>query len=375
MMTNAVKIIGLTGNIATGKSVVRRMLSNFGALGIDADDISHRMLYPGAPAYQPVVDAFGVQILSSQDKISREKLGEIVFNDKQKLNELEKLIHPWVTKAIKKRAQKTSAPLVIIEAIKLFESDLIDLCDTIWVSHASEEHQLRRLQKNRHLSHEQALERISAQSLQSEKILKADAVINTEGTFKNTWEHIQNALNQLNDTIQVDNHPTSKNINNSNDWHMGSAKLLLKKERMHQWKCLTSLNSQEIYKYLGTQMILPLFQDKQCESLIFWDNWDFTAAMSIVYPDMMSETNTTSIFNAFQDHAQYNQCEVLLLPESCIASMNIHPGDFGYKQQIVTKLSYPSWQAAAKKQTQKDHAEIWVKVIAQPIETEERLTS
>jgi len=372
-MTNTTVIIGLTGNIATGKSVVRRMLANSGALGIDADDISHRMLYQGAPAYQPVIDAFGDQILSSQGEISRGKLGKIVFNDEQKLITLENLIHPWVTKAIEKRIQKTTAPLVVVEAIKLFESNLIELCDSIWVSHASEGHQIKRLQQTRNMSRTQAMERISAQHPQSEKVAGADVVISTEGSFKNTWESVQNALNSLNDTIQVDNLFLSQNINNSKSWHVGSARQLGNKKWINEWKALTHFTTQELYQHLGTQMILPLFQNKQYISLILWENWDFTASMSAVFPYLMMEEISSTVFDAFHNHAQYNQSEILLLPDRFIASRDINPQISGYTKQLIAELSYPSWREAAKKQSQQDQTEIWAKVIAQPIETEEHL--
>ncbi|MDY6868182.1 MAG: dephospho-CoA kinase [Chloroflexota bacterium] len=373
-MTDAKIIIGLTGNIATGKSVVRRMLANSGALGIDADDISHRMLYPGAPAYQPVIDAFGDQILSSRGQILRGKLAEIVFEDEEKLRQLENLIHPWVTKVIEKRIQMAPASLIIIEAIKLFESDLINICDYIWVSHASEDHQLTRIQQTRHMSQEQAMARISAQPSQSEKVANADTVINTEGTFKNTWKQVQKALTRLNDTIQEDILSASLNVNNSIGWHIGSVRQLRDKEWMENWKSLTNFTSQEIFQRLGAQLILPLVQNMRPQSLIFWDNLDFTATMSTVFPTLMNEARTSFVFDAFQCHALYNQCEVLFLPNRFIESRDINPEDFGYAKRLIADLSYPSWQTAAKKGTLENQNEIWAKVIARPIETLDHLT-
>ena len=74
-------VIGLTGNIATGKSAVRRMLEHLGAYGIDADALSHRAIAKGAPGYQKVIDAFGKWIVDSDGEIDRAKLGRLVFND------------------------------------------------------------------------------------------------------------------------------------------------------------------------------------------------------------------------------------------------------------------------------------------------------
>ncbi len=373
MMTDAKKIIGLTGNIATGKSVVRRMLANSGALGIDADDISHRVLYPGAPAYQSVIDAYGEGILSSQGQILRGKLGEIVFKDEEKLHQLEDIIHPWVTKAIKKRIQLAEAPLIIIEAIKLFESDLIDICDTVWVSQASEAHQLRRLKQTRHMSREQAMARITAQPPQKQKLADADIIINTEGTFKQTWKSVQQAIKRLNDTIQLDNQPSLPNIKNSNDVQLSSARQLLDTYWMEQWKSLTHTNDQAIYQRLGGQMALPLVQNNHTKSLVFWSNWGFTATLSALFPNLADESHASIVLNAFHRHAQYHQSEILFLPHQKITLEGIDLKGFGYAKQKIADISYPSWQAAAKKGALENQNEIWSKIIAQPVETLDHL--
>jgi dephospho-CoA kinase len=87
-------VIGLTGNIATGKSVVRRMLEHLGAYTIDADALSHRVISKGAPGYQPVLDKFGSWLLDKDGQINRNKLGHLVFADKDALQQLETIIHP-----------------------------------------------------------------------------------------------------------------------------------------------------------------------------------------------------------------------------------------------------------------------------------------
>ena len=89
-------IIGLTGNIATGKSVVRRMLEHLGAYTIDADALSHRVIARGAPGYQPVLDKFGNWLLDKEGQIDRSKLGRLVFSDGEALTQLEAIIHPFV---------------------------------------------------------------------------------------------------------------------------------------------------------------------------------------------------------------------------------------------------------------------------------------
>jgi dephospho-CoA kinase len=88
-------VIGLTGNIATGKSVVRRMLEHLGAYGIDADALAHRAIAKGAPGYKAVVDTFGKWILDPDQQINRGKLGKIAFADPHALSLLEGIVHPW----------------------------------------------------------------------------------------------------------------------------------------------------------------------------------------------------------------------------------------------------------------------------------------
>jgi dephospho-CoA kinase len=127
-------IIGLTGNIATGKSVVRRMLEHLGAYTIDADALSHRAIAKDAPGYKPVIETFGKWILGSDGQINRSKLGGLVFRDSEALENLENIIHPLVGQAIDILVQRASQRVVVIEAIKLIESELRLACDSIWGS-------------------------------------------------------------------------------------------------------------------------------------------------------------------------------------------------------------------------------------------------
>jgi dephospho-CoA kinase len=114
-------VIGVTGNIATGKSVVRRILEHVGAFGIDADGLAHRAMSPGAPAYQPILDTFGRWILAADGQIDREKLGKVVFTDPEALGRLEALTHPIVSQVINLLV-KRAARRWVIEAIGLVRS-------------------------------------------------------------------------------------------------------------------------------------------------------------------------------------------------------------------------------------------------------------
>ncbi len=186
-------VIGLTGNIATGKSVVRKMLEHLGAYGIDADALSHRAIMKGAPGYQPVVDTFGKFILSPDGQIDRAKLGGIVFPNPQAMASLEAIVHPLVREAADVLVRRAKPQVIVIEAIKLLEGELRSYCDTIWVTDATPKTQIARLVQRRNLSQDEAQGRIKAQNPQAEKQNAAQVVIRNDGSFEKTWQEVLEA--------------------------------------------------------------------------------------------------------------------------------------------------------------------------------------
>lgn len=183
-------VVGLTGNIATGKSVARKMMEHLGAYGIDADTLSHRTMMKGAPGYQAVIDTFGKWVLGADGQIDRQKLGKLVFPNPEALASLEAIIHPLVRQAVDILVRRAKPPIIVLEAIKLMEGDLHRYCDEIWVTDASQQTQLDRLMQRRDMEQDVAQERISAQGAQSEKLSAADIVINNDGSFESTWEQV-----------------------------------------------------------------------------------------------------------------------------------------------------------------------------------------
>lgn len=182
MMGQKPFIVGLTGNIATGKSTVLRYLAERGAHIIDADRLTHQAMEPGGLAHQAILDAFGAEIVGPDGRINRPALGQIVFNDLLALQRLEAIVHPAVLALAQAEIEATEAPIVVIEAIKLIEAQrLARLCDEIWVVTASPQTQLRRLREQRGMSEAEAQKRMAAQSAQSEKITHADRVIDNDG--------------------------------------------------------------------------------------------------------------------------------------------------------------------------------------------------
>ena len=190
-------VIGLTGNIATGKSVVRRMLEHLGAYTIDADALAHRVISKGAPGYQPVLDRFGTWLLDKDGQIDRAKLGRLVFADGQALAQLEDIIHPYVSQAVDLLIKRSTQNVVVVEAIKLLESDLRSKCDAIWVTDADQKVQIERLVGKRGMSQDDATQRIHSQSAQQEKIAAATVVVKNNGSMEDLWKEVNQAWKRL----------------------------------------------------------------------------------------------------------------------------------------------------------------------------------
>jgi len=190
-------VIGLTGNIATGKSIVRQMLQHLGAYTIDADSLAHQVMMPGAPAYKPVVATFGQFIVGPDGRIDRNTLGRLVFSNPDALKKLEEITHPIIRQGIIALAARAQQRVIVIEAIKLLEGDLANMVDSIWVVDASPATQYRRLIEKRKMSEADAKQRILAQQPQAEKLKRAHVVIKNDGSIEDTWKQVQIAFNNV----------------------------------------------------------------------------------------------------------------------------------------------------------------------------------
>lgn len=184
-------IIGLTGNIATGKSAVMRLAAERGALTIDADRIVHELLDGDIAIQEAVAAEFGPDVRYADGRVNRGAVGAIVFEDPDALRRLEAVLHPATRLAIARRVQDATADVIMIEAIKLLEGPLADACDQIWVTTCSAATQLERLRVCRGMEEEVALARIAAQPPQIEKVQRADVVIDTSGTMRETQDQFE----------------------------------------------------------------------------------------------------------------------------------------------------------------------------------------
>lgn len=179
-------ILGLTGNIATGKSAVLRLADERGALTIDADKLVHRLMDSDEAIQKQVTAAFGAEVQREDGRIDRKALGNIVFDNKAALLNLEAILHPAVRRHIFQQIDESDASIIMVEAIKLLEGDLADACHQIWVTRCSQTVQMERLRVCRGLDTESASMRIRTQSPQEEKVAMADVVIETDGLLADT---------------------------------------------------------------------------------------------------------------------------------------------------------------------------------------------
>ncbi len=189
-------LIGLTGNIATGKSLVGRMLGELGARVIDADELVRDLQRQGTRVYAAIVAEFGAGILRPDGEIDRARLGAWVFSDPEALRRLESIVHPAAGRAIEAQISGIEQvshenTVVVIEAIKLIEAGLSRRCNALWVVTSGPKAQLERLMRTRGLTEVDARLRIEAQPPQSDKAALADVLIENDGTLADLREQIK----------------------------------------------------------------------------------------------------------------------------------------------------------------------------------------
>lgn len=206
-------IIGLTGNIATGKSTVCEILEQLGARVIDADKLAHAALKRGAPAWRGVIDAFGYDILQADGNVDRRKLGAVVFGDAAKLRVLEQLTHPAVgTELALMVRDALNAPgaqeqVLVVEAVKLYEAGMHEFMDALWVVTAPIEEQRRRLMQDRGMSQADADARLAAQPALDAKLARADVVIDNGASIEETRVQVLRAFAMIDPATAIDKTP------------------------------------------------------------------------------------------------------------------------------------------------------------------------
>lgn len=175
-------VVGLTGGVATGKSTVAKMFQQCGAVVIDADQLARQVVEPGKPAWRAIVKLFGKTILKEDRSLDRQAIGNIVFRNRTKRRQLERIIHPRVAREqqrlVRQIAKRKPRAVILYEVPLLFEAGVDKRVDTIVVVTADRNTQITRLKTRNGLSRAEALHRISSQMPLAKKIQQADHVLN-----------------------------------------------------------------------------------------------------------------------------------------------------------------------------------------------------
>ncbi len=185
-MTARPFVIGVTGNIACGKSLVLETLAELGAETIDADTVYHELIVAGSPLWGALRDRFGPSIIASEQTIDRRALGRLVFSDPTLLAELDALTHPAVVHAIRCQIEESSAQVIAVDAVKLIDSGLDRACDAVWVVTCRPEQSIERLMRRNDLSRDAAAARVASQPSAEANLARADLNIDNGCTREQT---------------------------------------------------------------------------------------------------------------------------------------------------------------------------------------------
>ena len=350
-------VIGLTGNIATGKSLVRKMLEHVGAFGIDADALANRAIQKGSPGYQSVIDAFGRYLLDENGQINRARLGQVVFSDLQALAELEAIIHPLVRQAIDVLIKKSTSRVVVIEAIKLLESPLHESCDVIWVTTSGTSHQMSRLQRQRDMSPEDAELRMTAQSSQEEKVSQADTVILNNSSIERTWEQVRAAWKLLFPSIEDSLVSTAVTRKISTPATSG---IQILKARPGQAASIADFlqeqwgdqapSQEDIMDSFGDKAYLLLQDGDTIAGSLGWKVENLVARVDDIalHPNWPLKQTLSSLIAEVESASLELQCEIsLIFVEQSLAQHEDIWTELGYHPREIQTLDAGAWQEAA----------------------------
>lgn len=196
------RVIGLTGGIATGKSTVSNYLRTVNIPVIDADLISREIVQPGSPGLGKLVETFGKDLLTSDGHLNRPALAQKIFHNEAMREQVNQLLHPLIYQTMSDQVAQyrtKGEKLVVLDIPLLFETNTSDCFDTIWLVYIAETIQLERLMKRDSLNEEAAVARIASQLSIEEKKGLADVIIDNTGSIEETIEQVQAVLNSLDD--------------------------------------------------------------------------------------------------------------------------------------------------------------------------------
>lgn len=194
-------ILGVTGNIASGKSTIAGGFAQLGAALLDADQLARDVVAPASPVLQQLVEKFGSDILQPDGQLDRDRLGAIIFADPAARQELNRIMHPAIGQLAVERLQqlkhKPEIPLIVYEAPLLFEAGAEGRVDKVLVVKIDPQVQLHRLMQRDIIDEKAAQQKINAQMPQEEKLARADYVIDNSGTVEEALEQVDRLWTEL----------------------------------------------------------------------------------------------------------------------------------------------------------------------------------
>ena len=353
-------IIGLTGNIATGKTVVRRMLEHLGAYTIDADTLSHRAIAKGAPGHQPTVEAFGNWILDPHGEIDRAKLGGLAFRDPDALARLEAIVHPLVREAVDILVRRAKQSVIVLEAIKLLEGELKTRCDSIWVTYAPPAVQVERLIKQRNMSRDEAQQRVSAQGPQTDKIALANVVIRNIGSYDDLWQQVEEAWKR---TVPAGAPP---DISPKTQTRGGS--LGIKRGRPQDAAAIAAflnrlgrsglqLTADDIMAQFGEKAYMLLQLNRELVGIAGWQVENLVVRTTDLYlePGVDIDTALSILIQEIETVSADLQCEAsLVFPRMAVLAGAAVWEKLGYESRAPEELTVGAWTDAAKESMPSD---------------------
>jgi len=197
---NSSLVLGITGGIGSGKSTVSGILEEMGAAVIDADMISRQVVMPGERALEELTEAFGRDILDESGQLDRKGLARIVFDNSEKLLELNAIVHKYVAQRIKDNVKEQllkKTKIIVIDAPIPIKTGFLDLCQKVWTVAADEELRIKRIMERNGMTYEEAVSRINSQLKEQEYIKIAHTVIYNNHDYSHLREEVKSQLNGL----------------------------------------------------------------------------------------------------------------------------------------------------------------------------------
>lgn len=336
-------VIGITGSIGSGKSVVRRMLERLGAYGIDADQISHQAIKKGAPGYEPVVRAFGSWMLTEEGEVDRAKLARLVFQEPEALSLLESIVHPLVEQAVSALVKRSRRSVVAVEAIKLLDSALGPEMDSVWVVTAPLEVRIDRLVVDRHMEEEDARRRISAQGDGRALVAQADVVIDNGGGLESTWGQV---LEKWQNVVQ----PSLQARSSSGSFQSGGQVLHVRKATLDDGDAIGAFLGTRAGLNFGENAYLLCFEGDRLRGLLAWRAENLVAQVLECVLDSGDDAPAVlrALVESMERSARELQCELVLVYAGAQHGLSPALESLGYARATAESLGFGEWRRVAK---------------------------